>query len=246
MTKRLLVIVGLFIVGVIGGIFADQILWPYFIERPLFYKYRLEQAPIYVTERKEITIEENTALQDAVEKVGKTIVNIRSTVVGGKIVEGTGMIISSDGLVVTLADLVPSGSTTVVMWENNKVTFDILKRDPKINLAVIKINEKNLPTTGFADLTQARLGERIFLLSATVVVSGTTHNPITDIKKSVREGIISSLYGTNPETSITGTLKLKGSPLFDIGGKLLGLSLVSDKGDVSIMPISVIRAFMGM
>ncbi len=246
MTKRLLAIIGLFIIGTVGGIFADQILWPYFIERPLFYKYRLEQAPIYVTERKEIIIEENTALQDAVEKVGKTVVNIRSTAVSGKAVEGTGMVVSSDGLVVTLADLIPTGSTTVVMWENKKVTFDLLKRDPKINLAVIKIGEKNLPTTGFADLSIMRLGERIFLLSAQIITSGPASAPVTDIKKTVKEGTISSLYGTNPETSITGTIKLKGSPFFDIEGKMLGLALVGDKGDVTIMPISLIRAFLGM
>ena len=78
MLKNILTIIALFIIGMGGGIFADQIFWPYIVERPLFFAYRLDQAPVYVTERKEITIQENTALQDAVEKVEKAVVGIQT------------------------------------------------------------------------------------------------------------------------------------------------------------------------
>ena len=45
MTKNLLIIIGVFLTGIVGGLFAKQILWAYFIERPLFLKYNLEQRP---------------------------------------------------------------------------------------------------------------------------------------------------------------------------------------------------------
>ena len=61
MTKNALKILIIFIIGTIGGIFADQILWPYFIERPLFYRYRLDQAPIVMNKTEEIIIEEYSA-----------------------------------------------------------------------------------------------------------------------------------------------------------------------------------------
>ena len=71
MLKNIFKIIAIFILGTVGGIFADQILWPYFVERPLFYQYKLEKSPVYVTERKEVFIQENTALEEAIEKVGK-------------------------------------------------------------------------------------------------------------------------------------------------------------------------------
>ena len=108
--KTLLKILAIFILGIFGGIFADQILWPYFVEKPLFYQYRLEKNPIYVTEKKEIRIQENTALTDAIEKVEKAVIGVRTKTGSGKFLAGSGLILTSDGLVVTLADLVPQGS----------------------------------------------------------------------------------------------------------------------------------------
>ena len=78
MSKKLLIIIGVFIVGIVGGIFADQILWPYFVEKPLFYEYGLEKNPVYLTETKQIYIQENTALVDAIEKVEKTVIGIKT------------------------------------------------------------------------------------------------------------------------------------------------------------------------
>lgn len=102
----------------VGGIFADQILWPYFIERPLFYKYRLEQAPVYVNETKEITIQENTALQEAIKKLDKVVVAIRAKTPAGKITEGSGVIVTNDGLILSLNSLIPQGAEVNVFLDN--------------------------------------------------------------------------------------------------------------------------------
>lgn len=107
MLKKVFKIVAVFIIGMVGGIFADQIFWPYFVERPLFYQYRLEKAPIYVAERKEVFIQENIALTDSIEKVEKSVVGITAKSKTGKILEGSALILTSDGLILTLADLAP-------------------------------------------------------------------------------------------------------------------------------------------
>ena len=76
MLKNILKLVAIFIIGIVGGIFADQILWPYFVEKPLFLKYHLKEVPLNVTEVKQVFIQENTALENAVEKVSKSVVGI--------------------------------------------------------------------------------------------------------------------------------------------------------------------------
>lgn len=222
----------------IGGIFADQIFWPYFVERPLFYQYRLEQTPINVTERKEVYIQENTALTDAIEKVEKAILGVKTLTKAGKTLEGSGLILTADGLAVTLAELVPQGSDFSFFAEGEKVHFQVLQRDSEKNLALIKLEKNNLATVGFANLDKVKLGKRVFLV-------GTTFKE-NEIYNLVNEGIISKFDSEIIETNIFDKTELSGSPLFDIEGNVLGLNTINKDGKVITIPISTIRAFSGL
>jgi S1-C subfamily serine protease len=235
--KWVLKILGVFILGIFGGIFADQILWPYFVERPLFYQYRLEQSPVYVTEKKEVTITENIALQDTIEKVEKTTIGVQTKTKTGKILAGSGLILTSDGLVVTLADLVPQGGNFSFFVDGEIASFQILKRDLKENLALIKIEKTNLPTVGFADLEKLKLGERVFLVGK-IFENGK-------IKTFTNEGIVKSFAEDEIETNISENKNLAGSPLFDIEGNVLGLNEINSDGKVISIPVSKIKSFAG-
>lgn len=238
MLKNIFKIISIFIIGIVGGIFADQILWPYFIERPLFHQYRLEQSPVYVTERKEITIQENVAIINAIEKVEKVVVGVRTETKTEKILEGSGLIITSDGLMVTLAELVPQGSNFSFFIDGEKVNFQILKRDLKENLALVKIEEANLPTVSFANLEKLKLGERVFLVGV-IFEKG-------EPSEIVNEGIVKSFDQDFIKTNIFEENILKGSPLFDIEGNVLGLNTIDKEGKVIAIPISKIKSFAGL
>ena len=240
MLKNISKIISIFIIGIVGGIFADQILWPYFIERPLFHQYRLEQRPVYVTERKEITIQENIALRDAIEKVEKVVVGVRTQTKAEKILEGSGLIVTSDGLVVTLAELVPQGSNFSFFIDGAPHQINsggqILKRDLKENLALIKIEEENLPTVSFADLEKMKLGERVFLVGITQPPDGVW---------VVNEGIVKTFGQDFIKTNIFEKYILAGSPLFNIEGEVLGLNTIDKEGKVIAIPVSKIKEFAG-
>ena len=238
--KWVLKVLAIFILGIFGGIFADQILWPYFIEKPLFYQYRLEQSPVYVTEKKEVTITENIALQNAIEKVEKTIIGVQTKTKTGKILAGSGLILTSDGLVVTLADLVPQGGNSSFFVDGETASFQILKRDLKENLALIKIEKTNLPTVGFANLEKLKLGERVFLVGVIFKNQKTTLPGYV-----VNEGIVKSFDENSIETNIFEKNNLTGSPLFDIVGNILGLNIIDKEGKVSAIPIPKIKSFAG-
>ena len=237
MAKNILKIIAIFIIGMVGGVFADQIFWPYFVERPLFYQYRLEKTPIYVTERKEVFIQENTALRGAIEKVKNSTIYLQSQTVSGKVLEGSGLILTSDGLVVTLAELVPRGSKFSFYVEGKKTPFQILKRDLKENLALIKLEKESLPTVDFADLEKTKLGERVFLVAKLLKEK--------EIETTTNEGIIKRFDQDIIETNIFEDKKIKGAPLFNIDGKALGLITVDSQGRVSAIPISKIKSFSG-
>jgi S1-C subfamily serine protease len=238
MAKNLLKILAIFVIGMVGGIFAEEIFWPYFVERPLFYKYKLEKPPIYVTEKKEIHIQENTALKDAISKVENTVVFIRTKTKAGKTLEASGFILTSDGLIITLAELVPEGSKISLFVDEEIFSPQVLKRDLDKNLALLKIEKKNLSTTGFFNFEKLKLGERVFLVGRSFE-NGR-------VKNFVDEGIVKSFDENKIETNIQPSKEILGTPLFDIEGNLLGMNYITKEGIVISIPVTHIRSFAGI
>lgn len=237
MVKNILKIIALFVIGMTGGVFADQILWPYLVEKPLFNKYSLEEAPAYVIEKKETIIQESTALTEAIERLENTVMRVRSQNASGTI-EGSGLIVTSDGLMVTLAELVPQGSSFSFFLNGKTVAFQVLKRDLNKNLALVKLGESNLPTVNFANLDEMKLGERVFLVAEVFNKKETF--------KVVNEGIVRSFDKNLIETNISEKYILNGSPLFNIKGEVLGINTISAEGKVVAVPISIIEEFIGL
>lgn len=242
MLKNIGKIIVIFIFGMAGGIFADQIFWPYFVERPLFYQYDLDGSPVYLTEVKEVTITENTALQELLPKLEKAVVGVRTQTPTGSVFQGSGLIVTSDGLMITLAELVPAGSNFTFFVEGKPLSYQVLRRDLEQNLALIKLEGANFTTVGFADIDKLRIGERVFLLGA--------EHPLTG-GKVVNEGIVKSFDEALIQTNISENLSIAGSPLFDIEGKLLGLITIDRQGAdrqgaVSAIPISLLQNFLGL
>ena len=218
------------IIGTAGGIFADQFLSPYFFPK---------QTTVYVTERKEVAnyIQENTALREAAEKVGKTVVAVKSKTKEGAVLEGSGLIVTNDGFLVTLADLVPQGSDFAFYVNAKWPEYQILKRDLKNNLALIRVESSGLQTAGFAEMEKIKLGERVFL--AGFDFASTTPQLM------VNEGIIKIFDKNMIQTNIIETALANGSPLFNIEGNVVGLSLVGQDGKVSAIPADKIRQSIG-
>ncbi len=237
MLRNLAKIVAVFIFGVAGGIFADQILWPYFIERPLFYEYRLEQRPVEVVEQKEIIIQENEALQQVVPEVEKSLVAVESVSGLGSKLRGSGVVVTADGLVVTLAELVPAGGNFSFSVEKEKSAYQILKKDSDNNLALIKLERDDLAPVKFAEFGSLRFGQRVFFIANVVLEKG--------YERLVNEGIIKNYGEKIVQTSIQEEESVKGSPLFNIKGGLVGITLSNGKGSLKALSIKEIKEFTG-
>jgi len=229
MKRNILYFLLILIFGMAGGIFANQIFWPYFISKPLFEKYNLEQPPVYVTERKEVTIQENTALTEAIEKISKTVIGVKT-----KTIQGSGLIVTNDGLIVTLSSLIPAGQTPSFYIEGVLRGFQVLKRDAKTGLALVKFEADKLSVPDFRDLEDLKLGERVFMVSYR---DGLT--------KSVNEGIIKFITRSDIsgriETNIIEKDSVQGSPLFDIQGRLIGIAVYGEGGQIQAIPVSEVK-----
>jgi len=225
MKKTIFNILAIFIIGAAGGIFSNQVLWPYLVDRP-----------VNVIEREEVIIQENTALKNAIEKVEKTIVGVETTT-KDEIYHGSGLILTSDGLIVTLADLVPEGATSEFFIDGQSVDFQILRRDSTYNLALVKVEKDNLPTVDFASYEKVKMGERVFLLGS--LFGGG------EVKREVNEGIIKYIDEDFIRTNILERISLVGSSLFNIEGEFLGLVITDYWSRVSAIPVTKIKSFAG-
>ena len=231
MKKNVVIAIIIFLIGLSGG-FSSHIFWPHIGGSSA------EQGPVYLSETKQVYIQENVALTGAIERVEKTVVAVKTQLPTGGFLQGSGLIITSDGLMVTLAELVPSGSSFNFFVEGERLSYQVLKRDLNENLALVKFSKSGLVTAGFARLDKIKLGERVFLLGASFK---------DDVPSEfANEGVIRELGEDIIQTSITESSLVSGSPLFNIEGEILGINTVDSAGRVNAIPVSKIRDFVGM
>lgn len=240
MKKDLLWIIFSLLLGIIGGIFGSEILWPYFVERPLLYHYRLNIAPVEVIEKRKIEIkEEKSLLKEIFSEFEDSTFFIKSDL-KGKTISGSGFILTSDGIAVTLSQIIPPQSSTTVFFKGEEMGFQVLKRNEKLNLILIKLEGgRNYKTAGFVDISTLKFGERVFII-------GERLNEGM-IQKIINEGILKTVDNAENilETNIAETTEISGSPLFTFDGKFLGLSFLKG-GRIFAIPATKIKAFAGI
>lgn len=162
---------------------------------------------------------------------------------------GSGVIISPDGYIVTnnhvvdFADLVE-----VTLHDERKFKATVVGRDPKSDLAVIKIDEDNLPTIEFGNSDNIKVGEWVlavgnpFNLNSTVTagIISAKHRKLDVIpEKDALEAFIQTDAAVNPGNS--------GGALVDPEGKLIGLNsaIASPTGSYAgysfAIPVNLLR-----
>jgi len=239
--KIIAIIIGILLLGVIGSLLFNMFILPYLLTNSYFDKFQFvkdfKTGKVIINPTEQVYIQENVALENAIERVVKSVVTIQGTTSAGKSYFGSGLIVTSDGLVVVLANLTPTASKFNVFINGQKQDFEVQKVDFKKNLTLIKVAQNNLPTLGFADFNKIKLGQRVFLTST----ASTTANDWL-----VNEGIIRSFDENIIKTNISEKSVINGSPLFNISNELVGLNYLDSDGKVSAISVSVIKTFLGL
>ena len=231
-----------FCLGAAGGIWAQAFLLPYAATQPPFADWQFikewNSKTTVLREIREIVVNRDEAIERAIEKAQKLVVGVRSAK-GKQVREGSGFIATSDGFIITLASLVPQGYTVMVYIDGEKepVLGQVLKRDAKTGLALLKIEKNNLQTTGFADENSVKLGMPVFLVGRVFGKEGTV--------SLVNQGIVKGLSKDAISTNMVEELTLQGSALFDIAGRIVGLNTVDKEGKVVSIPSALLLLFAG-
>jgi serine protease Do len=159
---------------------------------------------------------------------------------------GSGFIIDPQGYVVTNNHVVESGrKITVHLADKRSFEAKLVGTDPDTDVALLKIDAKNLPYVAFGDDRRLRVGDWVVAVGNPFGLGGT-----------VTAGIVSSLgrdIGGGPYTDyiqIDAPINRgnSGGPTFDVSGRVVGMNSAiysPSGGSVGIgfaVPASTIRA----
>lgn len=137
---------------------------------------------------------------------------------------GSGVIVSPDGYILT-ANHVVSGAEEIMIGLGTELRKNKAKKvgtDPGTDVALLKIDEKNLPAISFADSDKARAGDIVLAVG----------NPF-GLRQTVTMGIISAVgrggvgivdYENFIQTDAAINMGNSGGALVDIKGELLGIN----------------------
>ena len=139
---------------------------------------------------------------------------------------GSGVIISSDGYILTCAHVVDGASNITVTINDKDYTATLVGEDTTSDIAVIKIDADGLTPATVGDSDSLKVGQSVMAVG----------NPLGELGGTVTGGMISALNRsvTIQGTSSTNTMSLiqmdasvspgnSGGGLFNMNGELIGL-----------------------
>jgi len=197
-------------------------------------------AVIPTTRTDKVVLEESSAVIDASKKVGPSVVSIVSStqitnffgqVIGEETGGGTGFIITNDGLILTNKHVVQDGGKyKVVLQDGTQYDAEVKSLDPFLDLAVVKIEAKNLPVVDLGDSNKLSIGQWVIAVGNAL---GEFQNSVTVGVVSAKERSIEAASGNFGQTEkISGLLQTdaainpgnSGGPLVNLSGQVIGIN----------------------
>lgn len=192
---------------------------------------------------KKVTVLENSAVIDLVNKVSPSVVSITTsssqTNFFGQTQQsegaGTGMVATADGIILTNKHVVEGGeSFTVIMNDKKQYPAKVLATDPSNDIAFLKIDASGLKPVEFGDSSKVVVGQSAVAIGnalgqfqnsvTTGIISGKSR-PITAGTETSQEqlrGLFQTDAAINPGNS--------GGPLLNIDGQVIGINTAVASG----------------
>ena len=139
---------------------------------------------------------------------------------------GSGVIISADGYIATNNHVVEGADTlTVTLDDGRELTAKVVGRDPLTDIAVIKVDAKDLPAVTFANTNKIEVGDRVLAIGNPFGIGETVTSGIISAKGR-RVGILSDVKGFENfiQTDAAINPGNSGGALIDIDGRVIGIN----------------------
>ena len=174
----------------------------------------------------------STAVISAVERAGPAVVHIgvqKGQAQGGV---GSGLVVASDGLIITNSHVVSgAGTITVSMADGQRSIARVIGDDPHTDISIIRTDEPlKAPALGFVDTKQLKVGQLAIALGNPLGFEQTvTTGVVSAMGRSLRattgrliDDVIQTDAALNPGNS--------GGPLVDAKGRVIGINTAIIRG----------------
>jgi serine protease Do len=148
---------------------------------------------------------------------------------------GSGVIWSADGLIITNAHVARSPEAKVTLWDGISHQATVVNRDPRRDLASLRIQATDLPAATPGDSSALRVGELVIAIG----------NPLGFIG-ALTTGVVHSL--PNGGRWVAADVRLapgnSGGPLADAQGRVIGINTMIAGGLALAAPSNAVAQFL--
>jgi serine protease Do len=136
--------------------------------------------------------------------------------------QGSGFILSDDGIVLTNAHVVQNASeVTVKLTDRREFRAEVLGTDPATDIAVLRIDARDLPAVKLGDPSRARVGDWVVAIGSPFGFENSVTAGIVSAKSRSLPG---DIYVPFIQTDVAVNPGNSGGPLFNLAGEVIGIN----------------------
>ena len=166
---------------------------------------------------------------------------------------GSGVIVTADGYVLTNNHVVEGADELkITLADDRDFIAKVIGRDPKTDIALLKIDGTGLPTVTLADSDKLRVGDVVFAVGNPLGVGQTVTMGIISAKGRSKLGLLDNVSGYEDfiQTDAAINMGNSGGALIDARGRLIGINsaiISPSRGNIGIgfaIPINLAAFIM--
>ena len=196
---------------------------------------QITSAPVVVADDAGPTVD--SLIAKVAERLADSVVTISTTLSdesGGGRGVGTGVVLTSDGEILTNAHVIEDASEVVVRFagETEPRVAKILASDVGNDLALIKVDITGLVAATFAKPGSVQIGDAVVAIGYALALDGgptVTSGIVSALKRTIEtdSGALNSLIQTDAAISSGNS----GGPLVNLKGEVVGINTAVARGD---------------
>jgi serine protease Do len=179
-------------------------------------------------------------LATVAERLRRSTVEVRVRHAGGA---GSGVVWHPDGLVVTNAHVARADAATVETSDGRTLEARVVRRDPRRDLAALRVEADNLPVAAIADAGALRVGELVVALGHPYGVVGALSVGIVHaVGAGGAPGALGGLRWVQADVRLAPGNS--GGPLADARGRVVGVNAMIVRGLALAVPSDEVERFL--
>ncbi len=258
--KIIAVTILIMVLGGIGAIIMDRYFFPYLASTKTFSKFEFfkkgNEDVTVIQKTEQVYVKEETSLSKIAGKISPAVVGIvsypKDQVGTNEIIDktslknGTGIIATSDGMILTHASsILQSNADQEISYkiktrEGSIFEGELLAKDSYSDLVFIKINASNLPVISFGDSENSQPGEKIIGIGNNLEQLNNTY--ISGLIKSIDPTFNLSAKAVSFSDKLEGVFipdmqlekDFSGGPIVDYAGQTIGILGIIEKNNQEV------------